>query len=138
MSNADWQRYIDQCTAQELPCIPMGDREPWFSAEFIARNYLLIEKVPAFIREWKDAPLPMIRIKRHPLIRFSDVERFGQTDSGTVNPIASEPANQVRRDRRRTAVTETQYRGESAGMVGTSRRRKLVSDRATTESRIGN
>lgn len=91
------------------------------------------------VADWKRLGLPVIRVKNHPLIRFSDVERFGQTESGTdQNPIASEPANQVRRDRRRTAVTETQDRGESAATVGTSRRRKLVSDRATTESRIGN
>lgn len=105
MSNADWQRYIDQCTAQDLPCVPMGDREPWFSADFIARNYLMIEKVPAFIRSWKDTNLPMLVIKRHPLIRFSDVERFGQTESGTENPIASEPANQVRSGRRDIAAS---------------------------------
>ena len=105
MSNADWQRYIDQCTAQELPCIPMGDREPWFSAHFIASNFLMIERADRFIAEWKRLGLPVIRVKNHPLIRFSDVEQFGQTESGTVNPIASEPANQVRSGRQDAAAS---------------------------------
>ena len=61
-----------------------------------------------------------------------------ETDSEPTKPDSERTGESGERDRRRTAVTVRQDRGESAGTVGTSRRRKLASNRATTESRIGN
>ena len=91
MSNANWITWIEECRKQELPCVPTGG-EPWFSATFIASNFLMIEKVDAFIRDWKDCNLPILRIKRHPLIKFSDIERFGleqstEDEDGISDPI---------------------------------------------------
>lgn len=100
----NWLVWVEECRKQELPVVPTGG-EPWFSAAFIATNFLMIEKVPAFIRSWKDANLPMLVIKRQALIRFSDVEKFGLEQltedsdglSDSVPEPVEEPVNQPRR-----------------------------------------
>lgn len=86
--NVDWMELIRQCQAQELPVVPMPT-EPWFSATFVCGTFLCIERSDKFVADWKRLKLPVIRIRNHPLIRFSDVEKYGQ--AMTAEAEASEP-----------------------------------------------
>lgn len=97
MNSADWQIWIAECRKQELPCIPTST-EPWFSAQYVCGNFLCIERADRFIREWKTLGLPMLRIKNHPLIRMSDVERYGVATAAVYEQPERKPAGRKQKN----------------------------------------
>lgn len=75
MSSAEtWKSWIDECRKQEFPVV-ITTTEPWFSVHYLCANFLMIEKVPDFVRKCKDAKIPLLRVNQKVLIRFSDIER---------------------------------------------------------------
>ncbi len=75
-SMENWRSWIEDCRRLEKPVVPMLP-EPWFSVEYVCGSFLMIEGVDAFVRKCKEAGVPILRVNRHPLVRFSDLEKLG-------------------------------------------------------------